>query len=230
MPVCCLSIAVCLLLQAGPRVARQTQTAAPRSAVSVGAGVFRNTCLEAANYHVSPSIGDPWAAPQARGADQKLALAQKLQPPSEDQLTFFPHPDNTRYWVSGQANSIYQMHGNFHSPYQGANSFTATFQYKASVVGTLMLGYQINPNPRYETEVIFNVESSGGRGLSQALGLAGFTNLDVVRNPNLGPAPYVARIEIHQTIGFTNEMASQSRGPLALATRVPARRLGDSRG
>ena len=177
-------------------------------------------------YYVVPSaVDDLWAAPQARGADQKLALAQKLQPPSEDQLTFFRHPDNTRYWVGGQANSIYQMHGNFHSPYQGVNSFTAPFQYKASVVGTLMLAYQLNPNPRYETEVIYNEESTGGRGLSQALGLAGFTNLDVVRNPNLGPTPYTARVEIHQTIGFTNETVPQDRGPLALATSVPVRRL-----
>ncbi len=88
-----------------------------------------------------------------------------------------------------------------------------------------MLGYQLNPNPRYETEVIYDEESAGGRGLSQALGLAGFTNLDVVRNPNLGPTPYTARVEIHQTIGFTNETVPQDRGPLALATSVPVRRL-----
>ncbi len=141
------------------------------------------------------------------------------------QFTFFPHPDATRYWISGQANTIYQMHGNFHSPYQGVNSFTAPFQYKASVVGTLSLGYQINPNPRYETEVLYDEETAGGRGLSQAFGLAGFTNLDVVRNPNLGLNPYTARVELRQIIGFTNETVAEARGPLALATRVPLRRL-----
>ena len=167
----------------------------------------------------------PWPDPQSRGADEKLALAQKAQPPRADQFTFFRHPDNVRYWISGQVNTIYQMHGNFHSPYRGPNSFTAPFEYKASVVGTLMLAYKLNPNPRFETEVIYQEETAGGRGLSQALGLAGFTNLDVVRNPNLGPTPYTARVEIHQTIGFTNETVPQSRGPLALATRIPVRRL-----
>jgi hypothetical protein len=37
-------------------------------------------------------------------------------------LTMAPHPDGTRYWISGQANSIFQMHGHFHSPYEGTNS------------------------------------------------------------------------------------------------------------
>lgn len=163
--------------------------------------------------------------PQSQDAVPSAVLPQAAQPPTENQLTFFPHPDDTRYWISGQANSIYQMHGNFHSPYQGSNSFTAPFQYKTSEVGTLYLAYQLNKNPRYETDVIYDEENAGGRGLSQALGLAGFTNLDVVRNPNLGPVPYTARVEFHQTIGFTGETVPQDRGPLALATQVPVRRL-----
>ena len=43
------------------------------------------------------------------------ALAQfpdvtKTEPnaPSDTQLTIFPHPPETRYWISGQANFIYQ--------------------------------------------------------------------------------------------------------------------------
>ena len=70
-----------------------------------------------------------------------------------------------------------------------------------------------------------DAESAGGRGLSQALGLAGFTNLDVVRNPNLGSAPYLARGQIHQTIGLTNEMVDADRTPQSLATKVPVRRF-----
>ena len=148
-----------------------------------------------------------------------------ISSPPADSFSFFRHPDNTRYWISGQANSIYQMHGKFHSPYEGTNSFRSDFEYKASEVGTLYLAYQLNPNPRYETDVIYDEENAGGRGLSQALGLAGFTNLDVVRNPNLGAVPYTARVEIHQTIGFTAATVPQNRGPLALATKVPVKRL-----
>ena len=165
-----------------------------------------------------------WAdVPQGRGAS-----AVELPEPSvatSPQWTFFPHPDDTRWWISGQENTIYQMHPNFHSPYQGTNSFTAPFQYKASEVATLYLGWQLYRAPHYESEILYDEENAGGRGLSQALGLAGFTNLDVVRNPNLSELPYFARVEWHQTIGFTNETIAQPRGPLALATQVPVRRL-----
>jgi hypothetical protein len=48
----------------------------------------------------------------------------------------FAHPDTARYWVSGQANSIFQMHGHFHSPYEGTNSLIDDFETKASEVAT----------------------------------------------------------------------------------------------
>jgi hypothetical protein len=140
-------------------------------------------------------------------------------------LTMAPHSENGRYWVSGQANSILQMHGHFRSPYQGPNSLIDDFETKASEVGTLYLGYQLWPNTRCNTDLIVDVENAGGRGISQALGLAGETNLDVVRNPNLSTTPYLARGEIHLTIGLTDEMADQDRGPLALVTKVPLRRF-----
>ena len=144
---------------------------------------------------------------------------------TEPALTMAPHSASARYWVSGQANSIFQAHGHFHSPYQGTNSLIDDLETKASEVTTLYLGYQLRPNTRYNTDLIVDFENAGGRGLSEALGLAGETNLDVVRNPNLGIGPYLARGEIHQTIGLTGEMVDQDRGPLALATKVPARRL-----
>jgi magnesium chelatase family protein len=39
----------------------------------------------------------------------------------------------------------------------------------------------------------------------------GFTNLDVVRNPDLGPKPYIARIMLHHTIALSGEQAEQER-------------------
>ena len=141
------------------------------------------------------------------------------------QLRMFPNPDGAPWWISGQANIIFQAHGAFHSPYEGPNSFTARGEYKTSLLATLYTGYAWHFDHRYETDFLVDAESSGGRGLSQALGLAGFTNLDVVRNPNLGSVPYLARGEIVQTIGLTNRMVSQSRDALDLATEVPARRI-----
>jgi high affinity Mn2+ porin len=144
---------------------------------------------------------------------------------TSDLITMFPHSEGARYWVSGQANSIVQMHGHFRSPYEGPNSLIDDFETKASEVATLNLGYQVHPNSRYNTDLIVDFENAGGRGISEALGLAGETNLDVVRNPTLSTSPYLARGEIHQIIGLTHEMIDQDRDPLGLATKVPLRRF-----
>jgi high affinity Mn2+ porin len=139
--------------------------------------------------------------------------------------TMFPHRDSTWYFISGQANIVFQVHGPFHSPYEGTNSLLSRGEYKTSLVGTLFMGAELVRNPARHLEAIYDEESAAGRGISEALGLAGFTNLDVVRNPTLGPVPYLARVELHQTIGLSNKMVEASRGPFSLATETPERRL-----
>jgi hypothetical protein len=146
-------------------------------------------------------------------------------PPDDPVLTMAPHPENSRYWISGQANIIFQGRLPFHSLYEGPNSFRNSAEYKTSMVGTFYTALRLNPSIRYNTDFVLDIESAAGRGLSQALGLAGFTNLDVVRNPNLGSAPYLARYEIHQVIGLTDETTSQPPGPFSPACRVPVRRI-----
>ncbi|MES2391765.1 MAG: carbohydrate porin [Acidobacteriota bacterium] len=141
------------------------------------------------------------------------------------QLTIFPHPDHARYLLSGQANIVFQSHPPFHTPYAGPNSLLSRGEYKVSLIGTLYSGFQLNPHPRFNTDVIFNLESAGGRGISEALGLAGFTNLDVVRNPTLGSKPYIARIQLHQTLGLTSKLVHADRTQFSLANRVPQRRI-----
>lgn len=149
----------------------------------------------------------------------------ELPPEPSVPLTVFPHPEDARWLLGGQANIIFQAHPGFHSPYAGPNSMLGRGEYKTSLIGTLYTGLQLHRSLRYNTEAIFDLESAGGRGISEALGLAGFTNLDVVRNPTLGSVPYVARAEVHQTIGFTSKLVDAQRTQLSLATKVPARRL-----
>jgi high affinity Mn2+ porin len=140
-------------------------------------------------------------------------------------VTMFPHPDGRRYWISGQANIIFQGRLPFHSPYEGPNSFRNSAEYKTSIVSTLYTAVRPTRSIRYNTDLILDVESAGGRGLSEALGLAGFTNLDVVRNPSLGSKPYLARYEVHQTIGLTGKTVPQNANFFALASQVPQRRI-----
>jgi hypothetical protein len=162
-------------------------------------------------------------AQQADAAQQ--ANDTPAAPAPAPQLTVFPHPDSSRWLLSGQANIIFQGHPGFHALYSGTNSLLNRGEYKTSLVGTIFAGFELNPNPRFDTDLIYDEESAGGRGISEALGLAGFTNLDVVRNPNLGPVPYLARVEVHQTLGLTSKLIEQERTPFSLATKVPARRV-----
>jgi hypothetical protein len=173
-------------------------------------------------------------AQSSGGGHATASSTEKAGGEPGEALTMFPHSETAPWFVAGQANIIFQAHPSFHSPYEGKNSLHGAGEYKTSLLGTLYLGYQLGRgvrgdtptwSERYSTDFIADFESSGGRGLSQALGLAGFTNLDVVRNPNLGSKPYVSRVQFHQTIGFTNEMTEVERGPLSLATEAPVRRL-----
>ena len=156
---------------------------------------------------------------QNESAAQSSGVANTDDPP-----TMFNHSDSSPFWISGQANIIFQAHPSFHAAYSGDNSLTNAGEYKTSLLGTLFLGLQM-PRTNKHTEFLLDIESTGGRGISQALGLAGFTNLDVVRNPNLSSKPYLARVEIHQIVPLSTETAEASRGPFNLATEVSVRRL-----
>ena len=130
---------------------------------------------------------------------------------SGEPVSMFKHSDSSPFWISGQANIIFQAHPAFHAAYSGTNSLSNAGEYKTSLLGTLFLGVQV-PHTRKHTELLLDLESAGGRGISQALGLAGFTNLDVVRNPNLSSKPYVARVELHQIIPLSKQMTEAIRG------------------
>jgi len=135
--------------------------------------------------------------------------------------TMFPHSDSSRYWISVQANFILQWHGAFPAKYSGPNSLNPHGENATSHLFTLYTGYELTKR----TAVLFDMESAGGKGISTALGLAGFTNLDVVRNPQLSQDPYVARFMIHQIIPLSKETVEAERTPLSLFTELPARRL-----
>jgi high affinity Mn2+ porin len=133
----------------------------------------------------------------------------------------FAHPETDRWWISGQANFISQWHPTFRSPYQGVNSLTPEAQDATSRVLTLFTGLRLSGT----TELLCDVQEAGGHGISEALGLAGATNLDVVRNPTLSKAPYVARLMWHQIIPLGGGKAAATRTPFSLFSTLPVRRL-----
>lgn len=93
----------------------------------------------------------------------------------------------------------------------------------ATRVFTLYLGYELTA----DTEVYVDVESSGGNGISNTLGLAGYTDLDAVRVGLPSQTPYVARAMIRQIIPLSRERVAEDREATSftLANTVPARRI-----
>ncbi len=152
------------------------------------------------------------------------AINQTVADQSDNQLNpavFLHHLIADRFWISGQANFIFQAHEPFHAPYSGPNSFRSYGETALSRVLTLYTGVRFAP----WSEFLLDAEETGGDGLSTALGLAGFTNLDVVRNPSLGQGVYLSRYMLHQTIPLTKERVETEPDPFSLRTSVPTRRL-----
>ena len=168
------------------------------------------------------------APSRAQGQDSPADPSPAQTPPAapkdssaDDPATIFPHPESSRFWLSGQANFISQWHPAFRSPYLGPNSLSPEAQDASSRVLTLLTGAQVSQT----TEFLFDGQETGGHGIGEALGIAGFTNLDVVRNPLLTRRPYVARLMWHQIIPLSGEKTAAERTPLSLFRELPARRL-----
>ena len=185
-------------------------------AMAVICALWLGNCAWAAAQAREPPLP---SAPDATKRGDEAPQAKKPQE-SDPVLTMAPHPEGARYWLSGQANVIFQGRLPFHSAYEGPNSFRNSAEYKTSLLGTLYMAVRPWRSIRYQNDLILDIESSGGRGLSQALGLAGFTNLDVVRNPNLGSKPYLARYQIHQVIGLTDETVRPGGRPVLVGGQI----------
>jgi high affinity Mn2+ porin len=159
---------------------------------------------------------DPTPAQQPNEANGSAESADPDSPP-----TMFLHPETDRLWISGQANFISQWHPAFHSPYSAKNSLSAEAQDASSRVLTLFTGLRLTST----SELICDVQETGGHGVGEALGVAGFLNLDVVRNPTLSKLPYVARLLWHQIIPLGHVNGPSDRNPFSLFSQLPERRI-----
>jgi carbohydrate-selective porin OprB len=157
----------------------------------------------------------------------RAALAKNPEEPETaphdyGDVTFLNHDPDLDYWFGMEANSIAQFKPAFHSPYQGQHSLGGGGEAAISGLFTVFTGHRATRT----TEIILDGEMAVGGGLSQALGVAGFTNLDVVRNPSLPHDPYIARFQIHQLIPLSDDWeVNTDRGPISSFAYVPRHRL-----
>src|SRR3984885_8909682 len=156
-------------------------------------GFLAPTPMASAQQPNAPSATAPDSAPQSDPSN----VAHP--PPDESTETMLPHFKDSRFWLSGQANFIFQTHPPFHAPYSGPNSLGPNYEKATSRVLTLYTGFPIDNS----TEILVDLEEAGGSALSTGLGLAGNTDLDIVRNPSLSKAPYFARVMIHKVFALS---------------------------
>jgi hypothetical protein len=165
------------------------------------------------------------ACAQTQGqTPQGTSAPSAPQPPDAgdaESPSLFPHSETSRWWISGQVNFITQFHPTFRSPYKGPNSLNPNGEHATSHWLSLYLGYAITPT----LEVFLDPEIAGGHGLSRGFGLGGFTNLDIVRAGANLPNPYLARLMVRKVIALSSKSAATERGPFALATTLPERRI-----
>jgi high affinity Mn2+ porin len=162
----------------------------------------------------APSAAKPSAAPPAEAATAD-------PPPDEGTEAMFPHSKDTRFWISGQANFIFQTHPPFHAAYSGTNSLSPNYEKATSRVLTLYTGLRLDNS----TELLVDIEEAGGAALSTGLGLAGNTDLDIVRNPLLSKTPYLGRGEIHKVFALSKDKIENQRNFWSLFEELPRRRL-----
>jgi high affinity Mn2+ porin len=170
------------------------------------------------------------AAEGLRAQDTPQVLAQTPPPPADepssppgnaDPEAMLPHFKDTRFWLSGQVNFIFQTHPDFHAVYSGKNSLSSRYEKATSRVMTLYTGVRLNNS----TEILVDIEEAGGAALSTGLGLAGNTDLDIVRNPQLSKAPYLGRGMIHNVFALSKDKIENQRSFLSLFDELPRRRL-----
>ena len=173
--------------------------------------LYFNGSFATAQQTENPSIPPAQASPQADPA-----------PPADPSTeAMFPHFSTSRLWVSGQANFIFQAHSDFSALYSGTHSLRSSYESAVSRVVTVYTGIRVSNS----FELIGDAEEAGGGALSAGFGLAGNTDLDIVRNPLLSKAPYLARGIIHKVFALSSDKVENSRNSLSLFDELPRRRI-----
>ncbi len=173
---------------------------------------------------IMPACAQQDDAPLPNGGTQAANGDAPAGPPSDagaDPEAMLPHFKSSRFWLSGQANFIFQTHPGFHADYSGPHSLSADYDKATSRVMTLYTGVRLNNS----TELLVDIEEAGGAALSTGLGLAGNTDLDIVRNPLLSKVPYLGRGMIHKVFALSKDKIENQRSFLSLFDELPRRRL-----
>jgi len=123
--------------------------------------------------------------------------------------------------VGGQTTVVWQHLPSFNSPYVGPHSLRPGPEDAVSDSYTLYTGVGLLP----WLSMYVDPEMIRGEGISNGLGLAGYTNGEVIRNPQAGQDPYLARAFLRATIPLSPEVENTEPDTLHAEQETPRRRL-----
>jgi hypothetical protein len=144
-------------------------------------------------------------------------LGQTAEPQSFRLPGWFPRV------LGAQATVIDQGVLPFRSPYRDANSFKANGDNQISQTYGLYLGSQLTT----QLQFYFDVEMFQGDGISNATGLGGLTDGDVIRagSMQLAKTPYIARAYFRYVFPLSSETELAERAIDQLPQPEPTRRI-----
>lgn len=136
-------------------------------------------------------------------------------------LATLTDPESGRWEIHGQTTYIQQGYPAFRAPYTGTNSLTPAPQTQQTWSNSLYLNARLWDGG----EVYFNPELLQGFGLSDTVGLAGFSSGEAQKSNFPYPHYSTSRLFVRQTFGFGGEQEKLESGPSQLAGKEDIARL-----
>jgi high affinity Mn2+ porin len=130
-------------------------------------------------------------------------------------------PESDRWEIHGQTTYLGQGYPAFRAPYTGTNSLTPARQAQATWSNSLYLNARLWEGG----EVYYNPELLQGFGLSDTVGVAGFTSGEAQKSNFPYPHYNTSRLYVRQTFGFGGEQEELASGQQQLAGKADVNRL-----
>ncbi|RTL53700.1 MAG: hypothetical protein EKK40_03870 [Bradyrhizobiaceae bacterium] len=154
----------------------------------------------------------------------RIGLNRKIDSPGIGTPSMAPQSDPTeanRWEIWGQTTYLGQGYPAFGAPYSGVNSLTPNAQYQATWSNSLYINARLWDGG----EFYFNPELLQGFGLSDTVGLGGFSSGEAQKSNFPYPRFNPSRFYVRQTFGFGGEQEMLEGGPSQLSGKEDISRL-----
>ena len=149
------------------------------------------------------------------GLNRKLGAADSIEGDARIST------ESDRWELHAQTTYIQQGYPSFRSPYSGPNSLSHLAQTRETWTSSAFVGVRVWDGGA----VYYNPELLQGFGLSDTVGLAGFSNGESQKSHFPTPRYSTSRLFLRQTFGFGGEQETLESAPNQLAEKVDVSRL-----